>query len=56
MLRSHVVPQLCAQQITNCYTSLQSWEEASAWLESFSEIKKANAQLALADGAEDNDK
>lgn len=40
------VNQLCAQQITDCYTSLQSWDEASNWLKEFDEMKIANGTLA----------
>ncbi|XP_067939464.1 serine/threonine-protein kinase SMG1-like [Watersipora subatra] len=39
------VTQLTAQQITNCYTSLQSWDEASDWLKEFEEMKSSNSGL-----------
>ena len=39
------VTQLTAQQITDCYTSLQSWDEASDWLEDFEKMKSTNSAL-----------
>lgn len=36
------VIQFCAQQVTNCYTSLQTWKEASDWLNEFKDMKAEN--------------
>jgi len=43
------VNQLTAQQITNCYTSLQSWEDASDWLQQFEALKLENASIVGTD-------
>lgn len=43
------VNQLTAQQITNCYTSLHSWDDACDWLTEFESMKAANGVLAGVD-------
>ena len=43
------VNELCAQQITNCYTSLQSWQEATDWLKQFDDKKAKQSGLAGVD-------
>lgn len=50
------VNELCAQQITNCYTSLQSWEEAREWLTEFSHKKTKQSGLTGVDPLQYSDK
>lgn len=46
---TNTVAQLTAQQITESYTSLHSWDEASDWLKEFDTMKSTNGLLAGVD-------